>query len=113
MKEHSPDQPGVAWSHPLLPPGGGLADPVLPLCEEMRRIVNDEGYIGAEGRAKDDRVMGAALAYQGWNMWVQPRVKAQGLSVQKSAELEERGGTDPMERVISNYLKRVNIKVPL
>lgn len=84
----------------------------LALCEEMRRIVNDEGHIGGEGRAKDDRVMGAALAYQGWNMWVQPRVKAQGLSVQRSAQIEERGGTDPIDRTITNYLKRMNITVP-
>ena len=46
----------------------------IPLLEEMRRIVNDEGHIGGEGRAKDDRVIGAgqALAYQAWSSWCQP-----------------------------------------
>jgi hypothetical protein len=85
----------------------------VPLLEEMRRIINDEGHIGAEGRAKDDRVMGAALAYQAWNMWVQPRVKAAGLSLAKSKEIDERGGTEPVDRLIANYLKKVNISVPL
>lgn len=84
----------------------------LPLLEEMRRIVNDGGTIGAEGRSKDDRVMAAALAFQAYNSWVQPKVKAMGLSLQKSAELEEKGGTPPTERLIAGYLKRMNIGVP-
>ena len=52
----------------------------IPLIDEMRRIVNDEGHIGGEGRSKDDRVVVAALAYQAWNVWTQPRVKALGLT---------------------------------
>ena len=84
----------------------------LPLCEEMRRIVNDEGHIGAEGKAKDDRVMAGALAYQGWNMWLQPRARAQGMSLARSMEIEERGGPDGVDRLIANYMKRVNIKLP-
>src|SRR5215469_1267317 len=84
----------------------------LPLCEEMRRIVNDEGTIGGQANAKDDRVMAAALAYQGWNAWVQPRVKAMGLTLAESNKIEERGGTTPIERVITGFLKRVNIAVP-
>lgn len=84
----------------------------VPLLEEMRRIVNDEGSIGAEGRAKDDRVTGAALAYQGWNTWVQPRVKALGLTLAKSMEREEKGSSPPVERIITAYLKKMNIQVP-
>jgi hypothetical protein len=84
----------------------------MPLLEEMQRIVNDEGSIGAEGRAKDDRVMAAALAYQAWNTWCQPRVKNLGLTLEKSTEIEAKGGTPVTERVITNYLKRMNISVP-
>lgn len=84
----------------------------LPLCEEMRKIVNDDGHIGAEGRAKDDRVIGAALAYQAWSTWVQPRMQGQGLTLSRSQEVESKGGTDPVDRMILNYLKRVNISVP-
>jgi hypothetical protein len=91
---------------------GRIVPRSVPLLEEMRRIVNDEGHIGAEGRAKDDRVMGAALAYQGWNMWVQPRLKAMNLTLARSAEIDERGGTQPVDRLIGNYLKRMNISVP-
>ena len=84
----------------------------VPLLEEMRRIVNDAGHIGAEGRSKDDRVIGAMLAYQAWNTWVQPRVRAIGMSLAKSADIEEKGGTEPMDRVITSYLKRMNISLP-
>jgi len=83
----------------------------MPLLEEMQRIVNDGGSIGGEGRSKDDRVMAGALAYQAWNTWVQPRMKALGLSRERSGEIEEKGGTPPVERVITGYLKRMNIMV--
>jgi len=33
------------------------------------------------------------------------------LTMAKSAEIEEKGGTPPMERVITAYLKRMNITV--
>ena len=84
----------------------------VPLLDEMRRIVNDEGYIGGEGRSKDDRVMGAAMAYQGYNMYCQPRCKALGLTYARSLEIDERGGTEPVDRLIVNFLKKQNIKVP-
>jgi hypothetical protein len=84
----------------------------VPLLEEMRRIVNDEGTIGGQGRAKDDRVMGAALAYQGWNMWAQPKLKAMGMTMKAAAEIDQRGGTEPVDRLVVNYLKRMNIGVP-
>jgi len=84
----------------------------MPLLEEMQRIVNNGGTIGAEGRGKDDRVMAAALAWQAFNSWVQPKVKMLGLSLDKSHEIEEKGGTPPTERIIQGYLKRMNITVP-
>jgi hypothetical protein len=85
----------------------------IPLLEEMRRIVNDEGHIGGEGRSKDDRVMGAALAYQGWGMYAQPKLRAMGLTMAKSATIDANGGNEPVDRLIANYLKRVNIGVPV
>ena len=91
---------------------GRIVPRSIPLLEEMRRIVNDEGHIGGEGRAKDDRVMAAALAYQGWNIYAQPRVKALGLSMQRSAEIDQRGGTEPVDRLIVNFLRKQNISVP-
>ena len=85
----------------------------VPLLEEMRRVVNDQGWIGAEGRDKDDRVIGAALAYQGWNTWLQPKLKSLGLTVARSKQIDERGGTAPVDRLIRNFLKKQNIAVPI
>ncbi len=90
---------------------GRIVPRSVPLLDEMNRIVNDGGTIGAEGRSKDDRVMGAALAYQAWNTWVQPRVKAAGLTLEKSNQIEEKGGTPVTERLITAYLRRMNITV--
>ncbi|SRR6266567_365424 len=84
----------------------------MPLLEEMQRITNEGGSIGAEGRGKDDRVMAAALAWQAYNTWVQQRVKNLGLTLAKSVEIEEKGGTPPTERLITEYLKRMQISVP-
>ena len=84
----------------------------LPLLEEMRKIVNDEGSIGAEGRNKDDRVVAGALAYQAWNSWARPRLHSQGLTRAKSLEIDQRGGTEPVDRLIVNFLKKQNIAVP-
>ena len=84
----------------------------IPLLEEMRRIINDEGQIGGEGRSKDDRVMASALAYQGWTTWLQPRLKSMGLTLAHSTEIDEKGGTEPVDRLIVNYLRRMNISVP-
>jgi hypothetical protein len=84
----------------------------VPLIEEMRRIVNDEGQIGGEGRAKDDRVMAAAIAYQGFNMYAMPLLKAMGMTLARATEIDIRGGTEPVDRLIVNYLRRSNIKVP-
>jgi hypothetical protein len=90
---------------------GRIVPRSVPLLDEMNRIVNEGGDISAEGRSKDDRVMGAALAYQAFNTWVQPRVKAMGLTLEKSARIEEEKGTPPTERLIQGYLKRMNITV--
>jgi hypothetical protein len=90
---------------------GRMVPRSVPLIDEMRKIVNDEGHIGGEGRAKDDRVMGAALAYQAWNMWGQPLVKNMGLTLARSLEIDERGGTEPVDRLIVNFLRKQNIKV--
>jgi hypothetical protein len=78
----------------------------------MRRIVNDGGSIGGEGRAKDDRVMAAAMAYQGWGMYAQQLLKNMGLTLARSKEIDDRGGSEPVDRLILNFLRKQNITVP-
>src|ERR1700691_3742389 len=91
---------------------GRITPKSIPLLDEMRRIINDEGHIGGEGRSKDDRVMGAVLAYQAYGSWVQPRCKAMDLTLARAEEIDARGGTEPVDRLIVNFLKRQRISVP-
>lgn len=53
----------------------------VPLLEEMRTVVRDEGQIAAAGRGKDDRVMGAGLAHVAWSDYI--RMQCMGLGLDK------------------------------
>jgi hypothetical protein len=84
----------------------------VPLLEECRRIVNDEGYIGAEGAHKDDRVMAAALAHENWQRWMWQRLRGQGMTMERSISIERAGGIKPLDQLMLNYLRKQNISVP-
>lgn len=83
----------------------------VPLLEEMRRIVNDEGYVGAEGAHKDDRVMAAALAHECWQRWMWKRLRGQVMTRARAHAIESAGGEKPVDRVMLNYLRSQGIKV--
>jgi len=85
----------------------------LGLIEEMRTLVNNDGSIAADGGKNDDRVMTAALAHECWRKWLWQKLRGEGLTRAYSAEVEHRGGEQPIDRLISNYLKRANIEVPI
>jgi len=91
---------------------GRLVIRSVPLLEEMRRVVNDEGYIGAEGAHKDDRVMAAALAHENWQRWQWQRLRGQGMTMAKSLAVERAGGIKPLDTLMVNYLRKQQIKVP-
>jgi hypothetical protein len=91
---------------------GRLIPRSVPLLEEMRHIVNDEGYIGAEGAHKDDRVIAAALAHEAWRMWSQTPLRANGMTINRARQIESAGGEQPIDRLIVDYLRRSNINAP-
>jgi hypothetical protein len=91
---------------------GRLVVRSVPLLEEMRRIVNDEGHIAAEGAHKDDRVMAAAIAHENWQKWMWQRLRGMGMTLKRSADIEQKGGLKPLDQVMMNYLRRANITVP-
>jgi hypothetical protein len=62
----------------------------MDLLEEMKTIVRENGFIGAPGRAKDDRVIAAALACVAFAEQVQPRLIAAKLTREVSAMKEMR-----------------------
>lgn len=58
----------------------------VPLIEEMQDIVSKEGWVGAEGRGKDDRCLAFALAYRCYD----EMIRKQMISENKTFEQETR-----------------------
>jgi hypothetical protein len=81
----------------------------LPLIEEMRRLVNNDGSISADGGGNDDRAVTAAMAHECWRKWLQPMLIGMRMTREKALEIDRRGGDQPIDRLVSNYLKRMSI----
>jgi hypothetical protein len=84
----------------------------VPLLEEMRKIVNDEGHIAAEGAGNDDRVIGAALAYECYGRWMRQRLMGMGMTRAHAQVIEANGGESQVHRMVTSFLKRSNIALP-
>lgn len=83
----------------------------LALVDEIRTLVNTDGSIEADGGKNDDRVMAAALAHWFWQKWLWARLRGEGLTRARSMDIEERGGEQPIDRLVVNFLKTCNIEV--
>jgi hypothetical protein len=81
------------------------------LLEEMRTIVNDAGHIAAEGAKSDDRVMTGAMAYEAYKRWMQAKLRNMGMSEERSFNIEQRGGIEPIEQHVINFLRKKGIQV--
>ena len=82
----------------------------MDLLEEMKGIVRENGFIGAPGRGKDDRVIAAALATIAWAEQVQPRL----IGMRLSKEMSVKQDTYTPEQLavgknVSNYLKMIGV----
>ncbi len=84
----------------------------VPLLEEMRRIINDEGHVAAEGAGNDDRVIAAALAYENYNRWMRQKLIGIQMTRAHAAVVEANGGESQVHRIVTSFLKRTNISVP-
>lgn len=62
----------------------------VPLYEEMKTVINDAGWIGAEGHGKDDKVLALAQAYRGYDDWERAPMNAQGRTIAIEKEREKR-----------------------
>ena len=82
----------------------------LDLLEEMKNIVREDGFIGAPGRAKDDRVIAAALATVAFAEQVQPRMIAAKITREVSKSQEDMTPEQiSVGRNVSDYLKRIGM----
>jgi len=84
----------------------------VPMLDEMRHIINDDGHVSAEGAYKDDKVMAAALAFEAWRAWLQPILKSKAHTRARAEGIERAGGEAPVDQLILNYLRKSNITLP-
>jgi len=87
---------------------GSMTVNSLPLLEEMKTIVREDGWIGASGRNKDDRVIASALAVAAWADQVRPQLVQRGelRKVNKQRD-DEMPDEVVMNSTIRSYLNRV------
>jgi len=82
----------------------------MELLEEMKTIVREDGFIGAPGRAKDDRVIASALAVGAFAEQVQPRLIAAKITREVSKAQEDYTPEQiSVGRNVSDYLKRIGM----
>jgi len=82
----------------------------MDLLEEMKGIVREDGFIGAPGRGKDDRVIAAALATIAWAEQVQPRLIGMRLTKLMSQKQDDYTPEQiAVGKNVSNYLKMIGI----
>ena len=82
----------------------------MDLLEEMKTIVREDGFIGAPGRAKDDRVIASALAVVAFAEQVQPRLIAARITREVSKSQEDYTAEQlSVGRNVSDYLKKIGM----
>ena len=82
----------------------------LDTLEEMKNIVREDGFIGAPGRAKDDRVIASALAAVAYAEQVQPRLIAARITRAVNKAQEDMTPEQiSVGRNVSDYLKRIGM----
>jgi len=82
----------------------------MELLEEMKTIVREDGFIGAPGRAKDDRVIASALAVVAFAEQVQPRLIAARITREVSKSQEDYTAEQlSVGRNVSDYLKKIGM----
>jgi hypothetical protein len=91
------------------------------LCDEMKIIVRDDGFLGASGRGKDDRVISAGLAAVQYCDVLKTNLSAMKLTWAKELARRERRqevGRDPtaqetaIGRSVAGYLQKIGMKAP-
>jgi hypothetical protein len=82
----------------------------MDTLEEMKGIVRENGFLGAPGRGKDDRVIASALAAVAYAEQIQPRLIAQKIT-RAVSEAQESFTPEQIAvgRNVSDYLKRIGM----
>ena len=77
--------------------------------DEMNNIERQDGFLGAPGRGKDDRVVAACLATIAWTDFVRLKLVQRGISRDHEVQRDVAGqGGSPSH--VANYLKAIGMK---
>ncbi len=76
----------------------------VPMLQEMGKIVDQGGFIGAEGRAKDDRTLAYALAYRGYDDWLRSSLSANKDTYAVVREREKRAAERGKTTTMASYI---------
>jgi len=83
----------------------------MDCLEEMKTIVREDGFLGAPGRKKDDRVIASALAVVAWAEQVQPRLIANYITREKQKADSDASDQDLfIGKNVSNYLQKIGMR---
>jgi hypothetical protein len=75
---------------------------------EFRNIVRNDGAIGGDGRAKDDRVIGACLACVGWSDWLMIGLNAEQITyASEMARRAQEAGTHVLQRQVMRFMEAI------
>jgi hypothetical protein len=85
---------------------------MMCLEEARHMVIESDGYIGAPPSKHDDRIFGAAMAYWGWDTNVRPKMLAQRMTKASVDHLEATGTLDPVNGLVTKFLKDAKINVP-
>jgi uncharacterized protein with NAD-binding domain and iron-sulfur cluster len=86
----------------------------VPMLQEMSKIVEQDGFIGAEGRAKDDRTIAYALAYRGYDDWLRASLSAEKATFaavrQREKLAAEKGKTATFaSHILADHFRRAEL----
>ena len=83
----------------------------MDCLEEMKTIVREDGFLGAPGRNKDDRVIASALAVVAWAEQVQPRLITNYITREKQKADAQASDQDLfIGKNVSNYLQKIGMR---
>lgn len=82
----------------------------VPLIEEMKEIITKDGWVGAEGRGKDDRTLAFALAHRAYDEMIRRELAAAGRTYaveQEAAKQRRQSNKTPaiMQVIITDFFK--------
>jgi hypothetical protein len=82
------------------------------LCEEMVTVVRDDtGDLRAGGKGKDDRVIAAAMAYEGWARTLRMQLAARNMTREIAVKQEERPQhSTAIQTAVSQHLQQIGFQ---